>query len=67
MCICGALVTVPVYRGGGLGFDSHRRTSSERNGQPYWLSLANVKGGRTPISGQNGSMMPLSTQDGLFL
>lgn len=44
----------------GHGFDPHRLTSSERNGQPHWLNPANIEHSRIPVSHQGGFILPLS-------
>ncbi|VUZ46357.1 unnamed protein product, partial [Hymenolepis diminuta] len=41
------------------GFRTRRRTRSEQNGRPHWLSLANIEGGRIPVFHRGVSMMLL--------
>ncbi|KAM3184068.1 hypothetical protein ACTXT7_009128 [Hymenolepis weldensis] len=52
LCADGAVVNVLVCKIGGHGFNVHRYTSSEQNGRPHWLSLANNEAGRIRVSHQ---------------
>ncbi|VUZ49823.1 unnamed protein product [Hymenolepis diminuta] len=45
----GRVITVHVCYVRGHGLDSNRRKPSERNGQPHWLSLVNIKVGRIRV------------------
>ncbi|KAM3182646.1 hypothetical protein ACTXT7_011885 [Hymenolepis weldensis] len=47
--------------GQDYGFDSHWPTPIEWNGQPHWLSPANIEEGYIQASHQDGSLMTLST------
>ncbi|VUZ43138.1 unnamed protein product [Hymenolepis diminuta] len=59
VCVGGALPITLVHHVRGYGFYSHRHTPSDRDGQPYWLSLANILRGRTLVSYRGGSIMSL--------
>lgn len=58
-----ALVIKQMCHARSHGFNSHRRIPSKRDGQPHWLSLTNIEGGRIEVSRQRCSMIPFSTQD----
>lgn len=63
VCVGDTMVTMHACHIRGHIFESYQRTSSERNGQSYGLSLTHIEGGRNRDLRQGGSMMQLPTQD----